>query len=116
MRFALFSFVVFAAIAFSMSDEGPLEKPGETLDDAKDGERFVQELRDHVAHEIGPIAKPREIILTPELPKTRSGKIMRRLLRDVSEHRELGDVTTLMDPTVVNAIKEGMASGAEDKE
>jgi acetyl-CoA synthetase len=69
-----------------------------------------------VAREIGPIAKPREIILTPELPKTRSGKIMRRLLRDVSEDRELGDVTTLMDPTVVNAIREGMASGAEDKE
>jgi acetyl-CoA synthetase len=55
-------------------------------------------------------------MLTPELPKTRSGKIMRRLLRDVAEHRDLGDVTTLMDPTVVNAIKEGMASGAEDKE
>jgi acetyl-CoA synthetase len=89
---------------------------GTGFDDAADGEKFVQELRDHVAHEIGPIAKPREILLTPELPKTRSGKIMRRLLRDVSEHRELGDVTTLMDPTVVNAIKEGMASGAEDKE
>jgi acetyl-CoA synthetase len=89
---------------------------GTGFDDVADGEKFVQELRDHVAHEIGPIAKPRQIILTPELPKTRSGKIMRRLLRDVSEHRELGDVTTLMDPTVVNAIKEGMASGAEDKE
>ena len=89
---------------------------GTGFDDDADGEKFVQELRDHVAHEIGPIAKPRQIILTPELPKTRSGKIMRRLLRDVSEHRELGDVTTLMDPTVVNAIKEGMASGAEDKE
>jgi acetyl-CoA synthetase len=89
---------------------------GTGFDDEAEGERFVQELRDHVAREIGPIAKPRQIILTPELPKTRSGKIMRRLLRDVSEHRELGDVTTLMDPTVVNAIKEGMASGAEDKE
>ena len=55
-------------------------------------------------------------MLTPELPKTRSGKIMRRLLRDVAEHRDLGDVTTLMDPTVVNAIKEGMESGAEDME
>ena len=89
---------------------------GTGFEDAAEGEAFVQELRDHVAREIGPIAKPREIILTPELPKTRSGKIMRRLLRDVSEHRELGDVTTLMDPTVVNAIREGMASGAEDKE
>jgi acetyl-CoA synthetase len=84
--------------------------------DAPQGEAFVAELRDHVAHEIGPIAKPRQIMLTPELPKTRSGKIMRRLLRDVAEHRDLGDVTTLMDPTVVNAIKDGMAGGAEDKE
>ena len=74
----------------------------------------MRELRDHVAHEIGPIAKPRQIMLTPELPKTRSGKIMRRLLRDVAEHRDLGDVTTLLDPTVVNAIKERMADGAED--
>src|ERR1700727_3826105 len=80
------------------------------------GERLVAELRDHVAHEIGPIAKPRQILLTPELPKTRSGKIMRRLLRDVAEHRDLGDVTTLLDPTVVNAIKQGMASGAPEKE
>jgi acetyl-CoA synthetase len=89
---------------------------GTGFDDPAAGEAFVRELRDHVAHEIGPIAKPRQIMLTPELPKTRSGKIMRRLLRDVAENRELGDVTTLMDPTVVNAIKEGMASGAEDRE
>jgi acetyl-CoA synthetase len=89
---------------------------GAGFDDPAKGEAFVQELRDHVAREIGPIAKPRQIMLTPELPKTRSGKIMRRLLRDVAENRELGDVTTLMDPTVVNAIKQGMAAGAEDKE
>ena len=57
---------------------------------------------------IGPIAKPRQIMVVDELPKTRSGKIMRRLLRDVAEHRELGDVTTLADPTVVNAISERM--------
>ena len=65
---------------------------------------------------IGPIAKPRQILLTPELPKTRSGKIMRRLLRDVAEHRELGDVTTLLDPTVVNMIDEKMqaAPGADE--
>jgi acetyl-CoA synthetase len=68
-------------------------------DAARQCEAFVAELRDHVAHEIGPIAKPRQIMLTPELPKTRSGKIMRRLLRDVAEHRDLGDVTTLLDPT-----------------
>ena len=79
------------------------------------GEAFVQELRDHVATQIGPIAKPRQILLTPELPKTRSGKIMRRLLRDVAEQRELGDVTTLADPSVVNAINASMATPvAED--
>ncbi len=68
------------------------------------GEAFVQALRAHVAHEIGPIAKPRQILVVSELPKTRSGKIMRRLLRDVAEHRHLGDVTTLADPTVMNLI------------
>ena len=69
-----------------------------------------------MAQEIGPIAKPRQILLTPELPKTRSGKIMRRLLRDVAEQRELGDVTTLLDPTVVAAIRDRMSPGAEEKE
>jgi acetyl-CoA synthetase len=80
------------------------------------GEETVQELRNHVAKEIGPIAKPRQILVVPELPKTRSGKIMRRLLRDVAEHREVGDVTTLADSSVMNLIKEGMGSGtsAED--
>ena len=70
-----------------------------------------------MADTIGPIAKPRQILLTPELPKTRSGKIMRRLLRDVAEHRELGDVTTLVDPTVVNMIDEKMStsSGGEEE-
>jgi acetyl-CoA synthetase len=65
---------------------------------------LIEELRLHVAKTISPIARPRQIILTPELPKTRSGKIMRRLLRDVAENRSLGDVTTLTDPTVVNMI------------
>jgi acetyl-CoA synthetase len=69
-----------------------------------DHAEVIHELRQHVAKVISPIAKPRQIILTPELPKTRSGKIMRRLLRDVAEHRSLGDVTTLTDPTVVNMI------------
>jgi acetyl-CoA synthetase len=67
---------------------------------------MLEELRDHVATKIGPIAKPANIVFTPELPKTRSGKIMRRLLRDVAEQRELGDTTTLADPTVVEEIKE----------
>ena len=66
----------------------------------------LAELRDHVAKKIGPIAKPANIVFTPELPKTRSGKIMRRLLRDVAENRPLGDTTTLADPTVVSEIQE----------
>jgi len=76
------------------------------------GRALVDDLRAHVARVIGPIAKPRQILLTPELPKTRSGKIMRRLLRDVAEHRELGDVTTLLDPTIVNMIDTQMQESA----
>jgi acetyl-CoA synthetase len=71
-----------------------------------EGEGLVKQLRDHVASEIGPIAKPRQIMVVPELPKTRSGKIMRRLLRDVADHRELGDVTTLTDSSVMDLITE----------
>ncbi|HLH46581.1 MAG TPA: AMP-binding protein, partial [Acidimicrobiales bacterium] len=90
---------------------------GSVADDEASGEKLVADLRNHVAHEIGPIAKPRQILLTPELPKTRSGKIMRRLLRDVADNREFGDVTTLLDPTVVNAIKDRMSTaGAGDAE
>ena len=61
-------------------------------------------LRDHVATKIGPIAKPKTIVFTDDLPKTRSGKIMRRLLRDVAEGRALGDTTTLADASVVEEI------------
>jgi acetyl-CoA synthetase len=87
----------------------------ETEDEAAT-EALVTGLRNTVAATIGPIAKPRQILLTPELPKTRSGKIMRRLLRDVAEHRELGDVTTMTDPTVVNMIDEQMrtTSGSDE--
>jgi acetyl-CoA synthetase len=73
---------------------------------------MMGELRDHVAEKIGKIARPANLVFTPELPKTRSGKIMRRLLRDVAENRELGDTTTLADPTVVEEIKERAASEA----
>jgi acetyl-CoA synthetase len=83
-------------------------------DATDDGDALVQELRSHVAKEIGPIAKPRQIMVVPELPKTRSGKIMRRLLRDVAENREVGDVTTLADSTVMNLIKEGMSTGSSE--
>jgi acetyl-CoA synthetase len=65
----------------------------------------LEELRNHVAVKIGPIAKPANIVFTPELPKTRSGKIMRRLLRDVAENRPLGDTTTLADPAVVDELR-----------
>jgi acetyl-CoA synthetase len=68
-------------------------------------ENMVEELRAEVAKEISPIARPREIHVVPELPKTRSGKIMRRLLRDVAEGRELGDTSTLVDPSVFEAIR-----------
>jgi acetyl-CoA synthetase len=72
---------------------------------AKDNDNMVEELRNQVAKEIGKIARPREIHVVPELPKTRSGKIMRRLLRDVAEGRELGDTSTLVDPSVFEAIR-----------
>ena len=85
-------------------------------DEAGDGgEDIVADLRKHVRKEIGPIATPRQIMIVPELPKTRSGKIMRRLLRDVAENREVGDVTTLADNSVMDLISEGINSGkAED--
>jgi acetyl-CoA synthetase len=83
-------------------------------DKMKDQAPVIEELRAHVSKVISPIARPRQIILTPELPKTRSGKIMRRLLRDVAEDRQLGDVTTLMDPTVVNMISGLMSTHEGD--
>ena len=79
------------------------------------GDDIVEELRRHVQKEIGAIAKPRQIMIVPELPKTRSGKIMRRLLKDVAEHREVGDVTTLADSSVMSLIETGLSSEkAED--
>ncbi|HZE39134.1 MAG TPA: acetate--CoA ligase [Stackebrandtia sp.] len=75
------------------------------------GDALLAELRDHVGKTLGPIAKPRQIMVVAELPKTRSGKIMRRLLRDVAEHRSLGDVTTLQDSSVMDLISQGMKTG-----
>jgi acetyl-CoA synthetase len=74
----------------------------------------VEELRSHVAAEIGAIAKPKAIVITPDLPKTRSGKIMRRLLRDVAEGRILGDTTTLADAGVVDELQRRAAAGSDD--
>nr|WP_255672287.1 acetate--CoA ligase [Glycomyces amatae] len=74
----------------------------------------LAELRAHVAKTLGAIAKPRQVIVVAELPKTRSGKIMRRLLKDIAEDREIGDVTTLADSTVMGRIKVGLRGGGED--
>jgi acetyl-CoA synthetase len=78
------------------------------------GEELVTELRNHVAKEIGAIAKPRQILVVAELPKTRSGKIMRRLLKDVAENRQVGDATTLADPNVMKLISEGLHSSKDE--
>ncbi|MET7420308.1 acetate--CoA ligase [Dactylosporangium sp. NPDC005555] len=96
-----------AIVAFTIP-RGGVETEGEA------GEALIQELRNHVAKTLGPIAKPRQIMLVPELPKTRSGKIMRRLLRDVAENRSLGDVTTLQDSTVMDLISSGLQSGKSE--
>jgi acetyl-CoA synthetase len=84
-------------------------KAGREGDDA-----FMKELRDHVAKVIGKIARPQSIVFTDDLPKTRSGKIMRRLLRDVAEGRELGDVTTLQNAPILDEIRKKAESLKEE--
>nr|MDT0660086.1 acetate--CoA ligase [Micromonospora sp. DSM 115978] len=98
-----------AIVAFTIP-RGHVETSGDA------GQALIAELRNHVARTLGPIAKPRQIMLVPELPKTRSGKIMRRLLRDVAENRSLGDVTTLQDSSVMDLISSGMQSGKSDED
>jgi len=83
---------------------------------AADADQVAAELRAHVAKEIGPIARPRQILVVTELPKTRSGKIMRRLLHDVAENRRLGDVTTLTDSSVMDEIRERLPSARSSGE
>jgi acetyl-CoA synthetase len=87
---------------------------GHVAQDEARGEVAIRALRNHVATQIGAIAKPRQIMVVADLPKTRSGKIMRRLLRDVAEHREIGDVTTLADSSVMDLISAGLRSGVQD--
>jgi len=82
--------------------------------DHANGEDLVKELRAHVTKEIGAIARPRQIMVVNELPKTRSGKIMRRLLKDVAENRAVGDATTLADPNVMKLISEGLHSTKDE--
>ena len=77
-------------------------------------EGLEKALKEHVSKEIGPIARPKQIMVVNELPKTRSGKIMRRLLRDVAENRAVGDATTLADPNVMKLISEGLKSGKRE--
>ena len=80
----------------------------------QESKELHDELRNHVGAKIGAIAKPKSIIFTPDLPKTRSGKIMRRLLRDISDHRALGDVTTLANAEIVREIADHAADYEDD--
>jgi acetyl-CoA synthetase len=86
------------------------------LQDGEASDELVKELREHVAQEIGKIARPKSIMVVPELPKTRSGKIMRRLLRDVAENREPGDSTTLADSSVMDLIQQNIGNAKPEDE
>ncbi|MFD8749359.1 acetyl-coenzyme A synthetase, partial [Kitasatospora sp. NPDC059577] len=92
-----------AIVAFVILRGGATESP-----------ELVEELRAHVGRTLGPIAKPKQIKVVGELPKTRSGKIMRRLLRDIAEGREVGDTTTLTDATVMTSIRATLAAAPTD--
>jgi acetyl-CoA synthetase len=98
---ALTGQAIVAYVTLKGGDEGSIE--------------MLEELRGHVAGKIGAIAKPANVVFTPELPKTRSGKIMRRLLRDVAENRPLGDTTTLADPAIVSEISQRATADASDE-
>ena len=103
-----------AVVAFVILRGGAAAAAAAGDDDT--AESVVQELRNWVGTQIGPIAKPRQVLVVDELPKTRSGKIMRRLLRDVAENREMGDVTTLTDSSVMDLIKTGLSTGAANED
>ena len=102
-----------AVIGQADEDSGQSIAAFVTLEGELEGtDEMIAELRDHVATRIGKLARPKRIIWSDDLPKTRSGKIMRRLLRDVAEGRALGDVTTLKDPDVMGRLEEQIKSGA----
>lgn len=101
-----------AVVAFVILRQEYLDR----VDEPGEGADVAATLRQHVTSQIGPIAKPRTILVVQELPKTRSGKIMRRLLRDVAEHRPVGDVTTLADSSVMDMISAGLSRPAAAEE
>ena len=94
-----------AVVAFVILREEAIEQ----VEAAGGAEKAAEELRQHVGREIGPIAKPKKVLVVTELPKTRSGKIMRRLLRDVAENRQVGDTQTLADSSVMDLIQKGFS-------
>ena len=96
-----------AVVAFVILREGTEQ----AVQDAGGEDAACEILRQHVGSEIGPIAKPKRVLLVTELPKTRSGKIMRRLLRDVAENRQVGDTQTLADASVMELIQKGLSAG-----
>jgi acetyl-CoA synthetase len=105
-----------AVVAQTDEDTGQAIVAYVTLEgDLEGNDEMVEELRGHVAQRIGKLARPRRIIWSGDLPKTRSGKIMRRLLRDIAEGRELGDVTTLRDPTVMEELKQKVAERGDEE-
>jgi acetyl-CoA synthetase len=106
-----------AVVAQADEDSGQAIVAYVTLEGDLDGsDEMVEELRSHVAQRIGKLARPRRIIWSGDLPKTRSGKIMRRLLRDIAEGRELGDVTTLRDPAIMDELKQKVAERADSED
>ena len=105
-----------AVVAMADEDTGQAIVAYVTLEgDVEGSDEMVNELREHVARRIGKLARPRRIIWSGDLPKTRSGKIMRRLLRDIAEGRELGDVTTLRDPAIMDELKQKVAERADSE-
>jgi acetyl-CoA synthetase len=105
-----------AVVAQTDEDTGQAIVAYVTLEgDLEGSDEMVEELRGHVAQRIGKLARPKRIIWSGDLPKTRSGKIMRRLLRDIAEGRELGDVTTLRDPTIMEELKQKVAERGDEE-
>ncbi|MFL6175612.1 MAG: AMP-binding enzyme, partial [Ornithinibacter sp.] len=102
-----------AVVAQADEDSGQAIVAYVTLEGDLEGtDELVEELREHVAVRIGKLARPRRVIWSDDLPKTRSGKIMRRLLKDVAEGRDIGDATTLADSSVMSLISQGMTTGS----